>query len=400
MFDIKKLNKSSFRGVPFYTKDDELSGGQRLTDHSFINGGTLTESNGLKNNTFKISGYIGGDNYLDQKQALKQALEDTTSGILVDKFHGKVEVYVDSWSIKESISKIGMAAVEITFKKATNKLKKTKEILYAVDVRPAAIENFKQSYNPAIGAELRKKIESEITQMWGKVEDGIKFLEDTRDFSQNIKSKVGATIATVKGAIISVDSLANEIVNIWSSFDEVTDLKLHNSSSLSNYTSSIRDIAVSTSLKTSNNYAEAKALEASKAYTYCTVVGMVHSAIKSLEYVEFSTGDDFGSVKDDILTTMDILEKEIVNSGDINKIVSKQELLNKYQESRKEFIFFYTAKFSKLQNLSTDNIIATTDIFQYTMNKYGDIGRADEVLDNNSIVDPIFVSGNIEVLSR
>ena len=49
MFDIAKLNKSSFRGVPFYTDDVDLSGGQRLTDHSFINGGTKTESNGVNN---------------------------------------------------------------------------------------------------------------------------------------------------------------------------------------------------------------------------------------------------------------------------------------------------------------------------------------------------------------
>jgi len=400
MFDIKKLNQSSFRGVPFYTKDDELSGGQRLTDHSFINGGTLTESNGLKNNTIKVSGYIGGDNYLDQKQAIKQALEDTSSGILIDKFHGKIEVYVDTWSIKESISKIGMATVDITFKKATNKLKKTKEILYTVDVRPAAIANFKKSFYPAIGDLLRNSVVDDITKMWGKVEDGIKFLEDTRDFSQNIKSKVGNIIGTVKGDIISVDSLANEIVSIWANFDDVTNLKLFSSTSQKNYTSSLREMAEANSIRTSNNYAEAKALEASKAYQNCVIAGMIHTAIKNLEYVNFSTGDDFGSCKDDILRVMELLENDIINNGDIGDTVAKQDLLDKYQESRKEFISFYTAKFSKLQNLKTDRVSITTDIFQYTMDKYNDISRVDEVLDNNSIVNPIFISGDIVVLSR
>ena len=401
MFDIKKLNKSSFRGVPFYTKDDELSGGQRLTDHSFINGGTLTESNGIKNNIIKISGYIGGDDYLNQREALKQVLEDITSGILIDKFHGKLEVYVDTWSIKESISKIGMADVDITFKKATNKLLKTKEIVYTVDARPAAIEYFKKTYDPiAAGKHFERNILDDIIDLWEKVEAGIKFLEDLRDFSQNIKSKVGGMIAKVKGAIISIKSLVSDIIGIWSSFDEIFDFKLHDSTSLKNYTSAIRSMAVTTSLKSSNNYAEKKALEASKAYIYCAVVGMIHSSIKSLEYVQFTTGDDFGSIKDDILITMDILEKDITQSNDINKIMASQDLLNKYQESRKEFITFYTAKFSKLQNLTADTIIKTDDILHYTMNKYEDIARVNEVLDNNSIVNPLFMSGDIQVLAR
>lgn len=400
MFDIKKLNRSSFRGVPFYTKDDELSGGNRLTDHNFINGGTLTESNGIKNNTFKVSGYIGGDNYLDQKQALKQAFEFDTSGILIDKFHGTVEVYVDTWSIKESISKIGMAEIEVSFKKATNKLKKTKEILYTVDVRPDAIINFKKSFYPAIGDLLRNSVVDDITKMWGKVEDGIKFLEDTRDFSQNIKSKVGSVIGTVKGDVISVDSLSNEIVSIWANFDDVTNLNLFSSTSQKNYTSSLREMAEANSTRTSNNYAEAKTIELSKAYQNCVIAGMTHTAIKNLEYVNFSTGDDFGSCKDDILRIMELLENDIMDNGDISDTVAKQNLLNKYQESRKEFITFYTAKFSKLQNLKTDTISLTTDIFQYTINKYNDISRADEVLDNNSIVNPIFISGDIVVLTR
>jgi len=400
MFDIKKLNKSSFRGVPFYTRSDDVSGGQRLTDHSFINGGTLTESNGIKNNTFKISGYIGGDNYLDQKQALKTALEFAGSGELIDKFNGKLDVFVESWSIKESISKIGMAEIDITFKKVSNQLKKTKEIVYNVDVRTPSIEHFKQSYSPDIGDLLRGTIVDDIVGMWETVQDGIKFLEDTRDFSQNIKSKVGNIIATVKGDIISAISLSEEIVSIWTSFDDVLDLHLFSPSTLSSYTNTLYFMAIENSNKSSSNYAQNKALNEAKKYQNCVIAGMLHTAIKSLEYVEFTTGDDFGSCKDDILGVMEILEKEILSDGDINSISSSQDLLNKYQESKKEFISFYTAKFSKLQRLQTQTIIRTDNILMFTMEKYNDISRADEVLDNNSIVDPIFISGNIVVLER
>ena len=72
-FDITKLNQSSFRGVPFFTKATDLSGGKRISTHNFINGGNKAEDNGLSNDSFKITGYLGGENYLDERDNLINA---------------------------------------------------------------------------------------------------------------------------------------------------------------------------------------------------------------------------------------------------------------------------------------------------------------------------------------
>lgn len=401
-FDITKLNKSSFRGIPFSTKDDERSGGQRLTDHSFINGGTKTESNGVNNDIFKISAYIGGDDYLTQKEALREAFEDITSGVLVDKFHGTHEVYVSTWSIKETITQFGKATIDITFKKAENQVIVDSDIVYTVSVREEAIANFEEDFDNEVGEELTDSIADDLVEFWESILDIIKFLEDVKDTLQDIKSQIGRTISQVKTAILSIESLTDDISNIWNSFDAVLDTDLFGSTEQKSFSNNLREILEQSSTKIFINAAQETANLQSKLYINTAIAGLTETSIKNLENVEFETGDDLGSVKDDILTIMEILEANIVIEDDasIEKIVTKQNLLDKYQLSKREFIEFYTQKYSGLQVLKDNDIVATTDILNLTMDKYSDINRVDEVLINNDIVDPFFINGTIKLLDR
>ena len=108
----------------------------------------------------------------------------------------------------------------------------------------------------------------------------------------------------------------------------------------------------------------------------------------------------FGVV--DVLEVFDILEKDIETNIDDNilNIEARRELLDSYHNSRKLFIEFYTQKYSGLQNLKPVEITATTDVLNLTMERYDDIERADEVMINNNIVDPLFINGELELLDR
>lgn len=403
MFDITQLNQSSFRGVPFYTRDEEHSGGQRLTDHTFINGGTLTESNGIRNGSFKIKGYIGGDNYLTQKLALKEAFETIGSGILIDKFYGSLEVEVDTWVIQESITKFGRADIDVTFKLSENKPTEETLIVYNVDVRDEAIANFKNDFNNEIGDDLRNQVANDITKMWEKVGSTIKFLEDERGKAQAIKSSIGKAITQVKSSILSVDSLAGDIIDVWGSFDEILDTSLFGADNQKSFTNTLRKITEDSADTTATtNEAEKTANEQTKIYTDTVIAGLTQTAINNLENVEFETGDDLGSVKDDILTIFVFLEKDIkfTLNNPIEETVYNQNLLNKYQLGKRTFIQFYTQKYSGLQDLKNKEITVTTNVLDLTMNKYNDIDRSIEVLVNNDIVDPLFINGNLKLLDR
>ena len=151
-FDTLKLNKSSFRGIPFYTDTTEQSGGQRTTIHNFINGGNEAESNGLKNNDFKLTAYLGGENYLEQKQNLIDAFNIIGPGQLVDKYYGVIEVIADTWTAKEARSKFGNVTIEITFVKAKNRISSQTLIVYNVDLTPNATTYFKSEFDNEMGA--------------------------------------------------------------------------------------------------------------------------------------------------------------------------------------------------------------------------------------------------------
>lgn len=401
-FDITKLNQSSFRGIPFYTREEDLSGAQRLTDHKFINGGTKTESNGIENDIFKITGYIGGDDYLTQKAALREAFKDITSGELIDKFYGVQQVYVEKWSIKESITKFGLATIDITFKLAENEVIEDTDIVYTADVRTEAIDNFKEDFDNEIGDDLLDFVIEDITNFWNGVGDSIKFVEDETGAVDNIKTAIGRAISNVRSNIISVDSLSGDIENVWTNFDGINGAGIFTPEDQKSFTNTIRQTIEESSSREPASTTEAITIRQSQIYINASVAGLTQTAIVNLEDIDFNTGDDFGSIKDDVLTIMALLERDIVFSIEniVQKIVIKQNLLDKYHLSRREFVQFYTQKYSGLQNLKEVEIVATIDILNLTMDKYNDINRSMEVLINNDIVDPIFISGKIKLLDR
>jgi len=229
-FDIKQLKQSSFRGIPFYTREEDFSSGQRLTDHKFINSGTLTESNGIESGVIKITGYIGGDNYLIQKELLIEAFKNIESGTLIDKFYGTLDVYVDKYSIKESIRRLGQADIEVTFKLATNEVIEEFEIVYTADVRAEAIANFINEFDNEIGSDLLDEVSNNIIDFWKETEEIIKFVSDTNEAIKDIKTEIGRTISRVKTNILNVTSLAEDIERTWTSFDGITNRAKHNSS--------------------------------------------------------------------------------------------------------------------------------------------------------------------------
>ena len=401
-FDINKLNNSSFRGIPFYTREDNTSGGQRLTDHTFINGGTRTESNGLKPEPIKIKAYIGGDDYLTQKEALKKAFRDITPGILITKFNETHTVLVDTWVFNEKITAFGKAEIDITFKIEKNNLVEDFDLVFTATARDEAILNFEQDFDNEIGEDLTDAVSNDIIEFWNDILDVIKFLEDVKGDLQSIKDQIGGIISQIKVAILSIDSLTTDIENIWTSFDDVLDFNLFSPDEQKSSTNILRNIIEDSANLIFLNAAQETANEQSQLYINTVVAGLTESAIKNLENIEFSTGDDLGSVKDDILTIYELLEKSIVikDSSSIDEIIAKQELINKYQIAKREFIEFYTQKYSGLQELKEVDIVATTDILNLTMEKYNDISRVDEVLVNNNIVDPFFISGTLELLDR
>ncbi len=115
--DGRKLVGASFRGVPFFVDSGERGGGRRAVVHEFpLRDDPFVEDLGRRARTFRVDGYVLGDDYLTQRDDLQAALEDVAGpGELVHPHHGVVRAICVNVSVRESRIEGGIATFAIEF---------------------------------------------------------------------------------------------------------------------------------------------------------------------------------------------------------------------------------------------------------------------------------------------
>tara|TARA_R110000765_G_scaffold257263_1_gene357539 strand:+ start:1116 stop:2327 length:1212 start_codon:yes stop_codon:yes gene_type:complete len=403
MFDIATLNSSSFRDVRFYTNKDVNTGGQRLAKHSFINGGTKTVSSGLQDDSFTIECFVAGDNYIAEKEALKSALNIIGTGTLVDRFYGEIEVNVDTFTITEDREKYGRADFKIVFLRADNKPLEVIELLVVRDITDDAFNYFQDNFINKSGNLALAELAFSLESFLASIDEAIAFVDDSLQVVKDLKEIIGRNAANVRARLISVTSLITDMKATLIGFTNVFAISVLNADEHKQFVNSLKTIQNGLILNTDNKV-QAIVNEQTLIYGSTMISVLNQIAIVSLEQITFTTGDDFGSVKDDTLSIYENLENQlslqITSSLSINKIINFQNFLENLKTQRSEFISFYTNKYSRLQSLQNDDVVFTNDLLNYTMLKYNNINRIHEVMENNNIVDPIFIKGTLRVLNQ
>lgn len=117
----KKLIGASFRGKPFFVESGERSGGRRVVVHEFpLRDDPFVEDLGRKARTFRVEGYVLGDDYLAQRDSLLAALEAVDRpGELVHPYYSRsITAVCVSVSVRETRSEGGIAIFAIEFAEA------------------------------------------------------------------------------------------------------------------------------------------------------------------------------------------------------------------------------------------------------------------------------------------
>lgn len=114
--DIRK-GTASFRGVPFKTEETEQQVGRRNVTHQFPDRDKpYAEDLGKQADQFVVTGYVIGEDYLQQRDALIAALQAKGPGELRHpRFGVRDVVVIGHVSIKESHREGGIARFTITF---------------------------------------------------------------------------------------------------------------------------------------------------------------------------------------------------------------------------------------------------------------------------------------------
>lgn len=117
-----KLRDASFRGVSFFVEDAGYEGGRRLVPHEFpFRDKPYIEDMGRKARSFPIEAYVVGDDYMDSRDKLIEALEKEGSGELVHPYIGTLQVSIESFSVRESSQEGRLARFSITVRESGEK---------------------------------------------------------------------------------------------------------------------------------------------------------------------------------------------------------------------------------------------------------------------------------------
>lgn len=117
VIDGRHLVGASFRGVPFLVDGSERSGGRRVVRHIFpFRDDPFVEDLGRQDRSFKIDGYVLGDDYMVKRDALLTALEDVEGpGELRHPYFGVKRAICEGMQVKEVKDNGGIAMFSITF---------------------------------------------------------------------------------------------------------------------------------------------------------------------------------------------------------------------------------------------------------------------------------------------
>ena len=129
-----ELRPASFRGLAFEAMMLGESGGQRLVVDELPESDDHTVGElGIKADTFRLAGFVKGDDYLDQIGNLKAAFRKRGAGELVHPWRGLMQVFVEDWTFSYDTGG-GLGDFEITCRPAGLETRPTVLVVTETDV--------------------------------------------------------------------------------------------------------------------------------------------------------------------------------------------------------------------------------------------------------------------------
>lgn len=218
--------KGSYAGVPFFVVDSAtLSGGQRVVRHEYpLRDKGYAENMGRLMRTWSVNVLVIGDDHLEQRDSLIDALETAEPAELVHPYYGTEFVQVESFTCTDSENHGGVSFFSIDYTEA------------AQDESPAVADNGLVLVSDAKNSFIDGLID-DFVAAWELVEAGVELAESVIEFTDNVVNGITNIIrglsgagafgllgkalslkGSVKSLINSPRKLANELTGLLSSF--------------------------------------------------------------------------------------------------------------------------------------------------------------------------------------
>jgi prophage DNA circulation protein len=389
---------ASFRGVPFHTVDADLGIGRRSVVHEFPQRDEpFVEDLGRKARTFTVEGYVIGDNYLAERDALWAALEKEGPGELIHPRWGVLWVAVqDQARIKESPREGGLARFTITFIEAgSNVLPNTlTDTTKQVDTACKALDDAAGSAycvdsnveGPQVLADMQAKSFAKDLQNMLKTVRQVTSTEDivslVRDIG-GVSTSLTNLVRTPLNLVQSLQSLQQQLVGIVDRpLSALSEFRIvfgenHRIGSSAPAGSTRSRVTVN-----DNARADLQRRTALSQQARMLTVAIADSEVR--------TADQAVTLRDALLDQIDIE----LESADPDAATAKALLLLRVAVTRD-----VAARAELLQQRSSITVMAVVPALVLAHRVYQDATRAEELAIRNSVRNPAFVpAGTVEVL--
>lgn len=403
-----KLQQASYKNTPFEVETMSRSGGKRGTSHEFIdNGVPYFEERGKKTGEFPFEAFVIGEDYLEKRDALIQAIESVGSGELIHPTYGSIEANCLSFSVTEGISEgMGWAKFSFTFIKSggiSQPIASIPKRLFLQDVIDG----------------LREVVDLELSEKFDVVGFPSYVVSEAKETMTAMTDQIDRITNSVRSQVQDVAIFKSNLKKLKNSFEEIVSApktlvdeysKIY--SSMSSLFSDKKSISEKALIAASNIIAsEVKASESVVTIGENQVVKnkknlssfekrhLVLLSVESLVKSVFETNQE--QAIDDVLssnsflTIEDVVEFKEKLIAEIDALLSDKstshEIYEKFYKLKSDLSLSIPAEINRLPSKRSISLVEVKPSLLVVYNEFGQVNKEREFSLINNIENPLFV---------
>ncbi len=393
----KRLGFATFRGVRFFVEAGERSGGRQTVTHEYplSEAEPYTEDLGKKGNTFSVTGYVLGTEYVSARDALLTALDGEGPGELVHPYYGRRTVAADTYRTSESTRDGGFCKFSIEFKGTSAE---PAQPAAAVD-QAEAVTTSASTAKTVIGAQFTAAF-STLTVLRASATAALQSASRAVNSLLDVHAMATQTVADLKRQVDNLASDASALVTEPAEllagqlalFESLTAGLLEATSGVDPSTALLKlyDFVPGVRPPETTPAREVERENFDAIQRLFQRLALVHASEAAVEQ-EFASYDDAVNARKAIVDLIDLHTESVVDA-------TFPALL----DLRSALVRAVPGDASDLPRIQHVTPVATIPSLVLAHNLYGDLEHEQELIERNRVANPLLVPGGVEleVLSR
>jgi prophage DNA circulation protein len=391
----EKLRQASFRGIEFYVSSSDIEGGRRIAKHEFPQKDIpFVEDLGKKAKSFPIEAYVIGDDYMDRRDLLIDALDKEGSGLLVHPYYGELNLQVSDWKVKETKDEGGMATFSITFEQ-TGDINYPLSLENNANILNTRADKLDESLAQNMNKSFKTNILSNYKKAIGFIKDTTKSLENfmspiaslvniAEEVSKDINDIVTEAMALARSPLTLAYNLQNAIKRIQNIPEYAKDIMKAYSLLNKNFFEYFDEISETEEPETKAENLNRTNSKSMKQMLCLTIAGAMARTANNMSFTTYADAENTKNLITDIIDEIiaDTDDDDIFKDAFDLKIALSKILPPENQVLKN--IVLYEIKDT------TPSIVLCYDI-------YGNLDNEQDILDRNNIKNPAMIIGGKEV---